>query len=65
MSVLHQADISVVAWANSANRPQELIAVASKQQVHIFGLTAQADKPQVCTFAYIKFLMTSGGIASL
>ena len=45
--VLHEGDISAVAWASSTNRPKELIAVAGKEDIWIFGLTAHADKPQV------------------
>ena len=44
---LLQADISAVAWANSANRPKEMLAVACKEEVRILGLSARADKPQV------------------
>ena len=47
MYMLHQADISAVAWASSANRPKEMVAVASKAEVQILGLTAHVDKPQV------------------
>lgn len=47
--------VSAVSWANSSNRPQELMAVASLSSVWIMGLTARADKPQVgCALTLLR-----------
>ena len=48
--VLKTAAISAVSWANSSNRPQELVAIASQSTVWVMGLTAHADSPKVKPF---------------
>lgn len=53
VSTLLEAEVETVAWANSVNRPKELIAVGSGKVARVFGLTGHANKPQVRTSIYL------------